>query len=112
MYLADLALKDKNYHDALIHLVQAVETKPQDGLAWFLLGQCQMALGFPDLAEEAYRKGLDADLSNPWPAMGLAGILEQKGQITEARKAVEEALRRVPELQAAHEMLQRLNDLQ
>jgi len=109
MFLANRAMAAKDYPEALTHLVSATESKPENGNAWFLLGQCQMAMGFPELAESAYRKGLEMDPNDPWPAMGLAGVLETQGRLEEARQAVEEALRRKPDLQMARESLERLN---
>ena len=108
-FLANLSLKARDYPDALIHLLAAVEANPNNGNAWFLLGNCQMAMGFPQQAEEAYRKGMENDPADPWPAMGLAGVLETQGHLDEARQAVEEALRRDPSIQAARDMLNRLN---
>ncbi|HOK90774.1 MAG TPA: tetratricopeptide repeat protein, partial [Candidatus Hydrogenedentes bacterium] len=60
-------------------------------------------------AEEAYRKGMENDPADPWPAMGLAGVLETQGRLDEARQAAEEALHRDPSIQAARDMLNRLN---
>jgi len=111
-FLANLSLKARDYPDALIHLLAAVEANPNNGNAWFLLGNCQMAMGFPQQAEEAYRKGMENDPADPWPAMGLAGVLETQGRLDEARQAAEEALRRDPSIQAARDMLQKLNPAQ
>ncbi|HOV62178.1 MAG TPA: tetratricopeptide repeat protein, partial [Candidatus Hydrogenedentes bacterium] len=112
LFMANLSLKARDYPAALIHLLAAVEANPNNGNTWFLLGNCQMAMGFPQQAEEAYRKGMENDPADPWPAMGLAGVLETQGRLDEARQAAEEALRRDPSIQAARDMLQKLNPAQ
>lgn len=109
IYLANKAIAGQNYVEAIVHLQAALEANPNNGNAWFLLGNCQMAMGFPQQAEEAYRKGMENDPADPWPAMGLAGVLETQGRLDEARQAAEEALRRDPSIQAARDMLNRLN---
>lgn len=108
MFLANRAITEKNYPEALVHLLAATECRPENSNAWFLLGQCQMALGFPKLAEAAYREGMERNPADPWPAMGLSGVLEATGRLDEALQAAEEALRRRPDLQVARETIDRL----
>ena len=109
MFLANRAMTAQNYQEALIHLLAATESRPDNGNAWFLLGQCQMAMGFPELAEVAYRKGMEMDPTDPWPAMGLSGVLETQGRLEEALQAAQEALRRNPDLQDARNAMERLH---
>ncbi|HOQ91091.1 MAG TPA: tetratricopeptide repeat protein, partial [Candidatus Hydrogenedentes bacterium] len=110
MYRANQAMRATDYQAAVDELNIALRTKPENGNAWFLLGQCRVAMGFPELAESAYRKGLEMDPNDPWPAMGLAGVLETQGRLEEARQAVQEALRRAPNLRAAQEKLKNWGD--
>ena len=112
MYRANRAIQAAECETAIQELQIALEANPNNGNAWFLLGNCQMAMGFPQQAEEAYRKGMENDPADPWPAMGLAGVLETQGRLDEARQAAEEALRRDPSIQAARDMLQKLNPAQ
>jgi len=112
MYRANRAIQAADCETAIQELQIALDANPNNGNAWFLLGNCQMAMGFPQQAEEAYRKGMENDPADPWPAMGLAGVLETQGRLDEARQAAEEALRRDPSIQAARDMLQKLNPAQ
>lgn len=74
---------------------QRLTARPDSALIWVNLGNVQMARGFEQEAEEAYRTALDLDSDHRDALNNLAWLLLESGRdLTEARELAERAASR------------------
>jgi tetratricopeptide (TPR) repeat protein len=90
---------------ALEALERTVRLDPAHARAWYNLGLARNQAGDSPAALDALMNGEKADPRDPRIPYARATILLQLGRETEARQAVEEALRRQPNFAAALELL-------
>lgn len=64
---------------------------------WVALGICHQALGEPGQAEEAYRKAIQTDPEETQPALHLASMLHNRGEMAKAEQVLLEAFDRRPD---------------
>jgi putative PEP-CTERM system TPR-repeat lipoprotein len=96
---------------ALATAREAVNAHPDDPLALETLGAAQLATGDTTNALGTYRKLADTASRPAAPLVRLAAVQASAGQLAEARKSLQDALRLQPDLLEAQMLLGRL-DLQ
>ncbi|HUB26939.1 MAG TPA: tetratricopeptide repeat protein, partial [Tepidisphaeraceae bacterium] len=85
-----------NDRDLAAALTAAVSEDPGNPYLLFFLGETYLRLGEADLAESAFRRSSDVDISWSMPAVRLVDTMLQKGQPSEAFDVATMSLRRNP----------------
>jgi Flp pilus assembly protein TadD len=99
------AYKARKYAEATAHFRKATEVNPRNPVGHHKLGDSLMQTGKLDDAAQAYQQAID--LTGYAPAfMGMARVLERKGQIAKAISTLEAAMEQHP----GHTGIQRLLD--
>ncbi|MFT3884559.1 MAG: tetratricopeptide repeat protein [Flavobacteriales bacterium] len=88
-----IKLTDKEQFDkATAAFKAAIAASPQNGEAWFYLGENYFANDRTDSAEYAYRKGIEVNPRFPLNHAGLGKVLRAKGQKDQANAQFTEAI--------------------
>jgi tetratricopeptide (TPR) repeat protein len=90
---------------AIADLESAVACDPRLASAWVRLGELHFASGDAGRAEEAFRRGLALDPTNPHGSVGLARILGDRGAWSEAAAQLETSMTAHPVYGPGHRVL-------
>ncbi len=104
-----LQFADREYEDALETLEEAGKINPQMAELNLYRGDIYFSLGRIEEAEEQYRQGIAKAPGAPQGYHGLGLIAKGRGDVDEARRFFEEALRRNPSFSASQAELERLS---
>lgn len=76
---------NEQFEKATAAFKHIVESSPNNGEAWFYLGENYFAEDRSDSAEAAYRKGIEVNPNFPLNYAGLGKVLHEQGKINEAQ---------------------------
>lgn len=82
--LGDIAFKQGKYKQAADYLERAKKIAPEKGNTYFLLGLSYIETGEKDKAEQAFREGIRMAPNDLWTILGLANLLNERGEKKEA----------------------------
>lgn len=82
--LGDIAFKQGKYKQAADYLERAKKIAPEKGNTYFLLGLSYIETGETDKAEQAFREGIRMAPNDLWTILGLANLLNERGEKKEA----------------------------
>lgn len=83
---------NERFEDASKALRAVLATEPNNGEAWFLLGENYYYNDQLDSAAAAYRKGVEVNPSMPLNAVGAGKVLQALGKTNEAKSAFEASI--------------------
>jgi len=96
-YILALAYYDcYRYPEAIAEFETVARVEPQIDRVPFLVGNCYMALGELEKAQEFYRKAIAMNVKDPAYQAALGKMLRMQGHIDEANQVLEEELRLAP----------------
>jgi tetratricopeptide (TPR) repeat protein/lipopolysaccharide biosynthesis glycosyltransferase len=95
--LGDMAWCEKDYPSALSHFEAAAALDPQNRDVRFRIGLALRHLGRLLEAEASLRELLDEDAPDVRVALAMAGILRQKGELSEALQLLESTAKNLPD---------------
>lgn len=82
----------EQYEKATSAFKAILEASPNNGEAWFFLGENYYANDRPDSAEAAYRRGIEVNPSFPLNHAGLGKVLRGEGKAAEAQAQFDQAI--------------------
>lgn len=82
----------EQYEKATSAFKAILEASPNNGEAWFFLGENYYASDRPDSAEAAYRRGIEVNPSFPLNHAGLGKVLRGEGKAAEAQAQFDQAI--------------------
>lgn len=82
----------EQYEKATSAFKAILEASPNNGEAWFFLGENNYANDRPDSAEAAYRRGIEVNPSFPLNHAGLGKVLRGEGKTAEAQAQFDQAI--------------------
>ncbi len=83
---------NERFEDAAKALRTVIAAEPNNGQAWFLLGENYYANEQLDSAQAAYQRGAQVEPLMPLNAVGLAKVMQARGRTTEARAAFDASI--------------------
>lgn len=83
---------NERFEDAAKALRGILAAEPNNGQAWFLLGENYYANEQLDSADAAYKRGMQVDATMPLNAVGIGKVLQAKGRTSEAKAAFDAAI--------------------
>jgi tetratricopeptide (TPR) repeat protein len=104
-------LKEEKYEKGIELLASVSRRAPNSSAPYINLAIAQQNIGKLDAAEENLKKALAISPSHPVANNEYAILLRRTGRIAEARKTLEEVLKKHPHFAAAHKNLAILCDL-
>jgi tetratricopeptide (TPR) repeat protein len=103
-YLADLRRIAGDYSEAEEQLQLTVAADPGAAIAWLQLAEMKFKSGRYAAADADYRRRLNLLPDDPYAALGLARLAQLQGQIDEARRGLEDIVKKHPKFSAAHNL--------
>ena len=93
--------------EALVAFQRRAAANPQDHAARLWIARLHKRMGHPDLADPVYRSVMLEDPANEDAVVGVASILVERGEASEALEILEPAAERAPKNPAIQEWLGR-----
>lgn len=103
-YLASLRRIASDYPEMTALLRETVKSAPHYAPAWLQLAEQELKTGNADAAERDYRTRLKLMPGDAYARLGLARLAQRAGRHMEARGAIEELVRDVPEFPSSHNL--------
>jgi tetratricopeptide (TPR) repeat protein len=103
--LAQLLIREEQWHKALTACREAVELLPDAAEFHDLLGQCQVQTGDYSGAVASFRKAVEIDPTRPRLYDRLGEVLFQENRVDEALSAYRKGLKRRPKAHGLHAMI-------
>ncbi|GCF07660.1 tetratricopeptide repeat protein [Dictyobacter arantiisoli] len=100
--LANIAMREEHFEDALAHFKRVSELNPAYPGVWFSLGFTHRLLGRLEEAETYYERALQTESSDIRIYSELTALYAQRGEITRAQTLLQDAIRRYPDAAYLH----------
>lgn len=99
--IAQIMVQQQKRDDVVRFLDGVLAQFPDSGPIYFRISEIYLRLGFPEKSETVLRRGLDLDPQMAQGQHALAAMLDQRGDVAEARERWQAALKANPQFKQA-----------